>query len=392
MRPNQPGLLIYCQHLKGAGHYVRARELARACADRFRVCLVAGGRPVPSSSLTLENVEQRSIAGLWRPAGDILPIEVGCNLDETMLERTRQLINILEERKPDVLLIEHFPFSKWFFESEILAMLQAGRRLNPSLKVVCSIRDYPIGHEWNEDPDAYREKVVPLLNNCFDLLLVHADPQVVTLDQQFPWATDLQIPVRYTGFVSEPVPMASTTRSPGLCRPTRGDVVVSTGGLWDGWRLATLAIQAWRRLDCEGVVNGRCMHVFAGLDATGDQLAEFDNLVDGHALQIHSFNSSFLGILKNADLSISQGGYNTTMNVLSTGVRAIVAPSRRTQDQWPRALRLAEMGLLSYFDSERSGSAELATLMKRLLEIPPPRHELVLDGQTRASEGLWNLL
>ncbi len=49
-----------------------------------------------------------------------------------------------------------------------------------------------------------------------------------------------------------------------------------------------------------------------------------------------------------ADLSISMAGYNTTMNVLTSGVRAMVLPftGNDDQEQTLRAERLEELGIV----------------------------------------------
>ncbi len=50
--------------------------------------------------------------------------------------------------------------------------------------------------------------------------------------------------------------------------------------------------------------------------------------------------------MKKADLSISLCGYNTTMNILRTGVRSLVLPSNKDREQVIRAEKLEKQGIL----------------------------------------------
>src|SRR5690606_35839882 len=58
--------------------------------------------------------------------------------------------------------------------------------------------------------------------------------------------------------------------------------------------------------------------------------------------------ADFVTLLKNCTLSISQGGYNTVMEVLATGARAVLVPyaGGHETEQTVRARRLAERGIV----------------------------------------------
>src|SRR4029079_13912590 len=77
---------------------------------------------------------------------------------------------------------------------------------------------------------------------------------------------------------------------------------------------------------------------FQQLAATGDE----------HTI-VERLRPDFSARLKNAALSISQAGYNTTMDILSSGVRAVVVPyeAKGETEQRLRSEILASKGLLS---------------------------------------------
>jgi predicted glycosyltransferase len=53
--------------------------------------------------------------------------------------------------------------------------------------------------------------------------------------------------------------------------------------------------------------------------------------------------------MQKADLSISMSGYNTTLNILTTGVRAMILPftGNNDQEQTIRAKKLSALGIMN---------------------------------------------
>jgi predicted glycosyltransferase len=74
----------------------------------------------------------------------------------------------------------------------------------------------------------------------------------------------------------------------------------------------------------------------------------------GGRVDVQRFSPDFLAELAAADLSVSMGGYNTTMNLLAAEVPALVWPFARNREQGMRAGRLARLGAL-----ELLGEADL---------------------------------
>ena len=60
-------------------------------------------------------------------------------------------------------------------------------------------------------------------------------------------------------------------------------------------------------------------------------------------------------------------GYNTTMNILATGVPALVWPFAANREQRQRAERLADRGALKLIDSQDLNPDNLAAIMDRTL-------------------------
>ena len=252
-------ILIHAQHLTGVGHRVRSREIARELARAHRVQLVDGGRTVPWSDPGA-GLERVGIPALIRARRGLEPLDPGVGLEVALRRRARSLRDAAAALAPDIVVVEHFPFSKWELRGEILALLEAARTANPRLRVVCSLRDVcrRTRHEAAE-ADAWQAQVLRDLGAHFDALLVHADPQLTRLEEHFGSAAEIPVPVIHTGIVSQKPLDGASESAPQGC------VVVSCGGGAGGAELARRCLDAWRLLVRRAETRGRSLVVFGGL-------------------------------------------------------------------------------------------------------------------------------
>jgi predicted glycosyltransferase len=108
---------------------------------------------------------------------------------------------------------------------------------------------------------------------------------------------------------------------------------------------------------------------------------------------LERFRGDFQTLLRHCHLSISQAGYNTILDVLQAGARAVVVPFAEggETEQALRARILAERGLVHVADARAlsgpEGAATLAQAVERAVEAPAPvLGPLDLDGARRAAE------
>jgi len=381
-------VLVYAQHLSGVGHYVRIREIAGALAQEQRVVLVQGGRPVPrpDHGCVFDVVE---LPPLRRGPQGIEPLDRGRKLEEVLAVRAARLGRAAAELAPDVLVVEHYPFSKWELAPEIDALIDAARAANPDVELVCSARDIlrRTGHEHASD-GVWQRRVIATLNDRFDALLVHADPSFTRLEEHFAGAGELAVRVAYTGFVSEkpgPAVGDARARAAGLAAG-EASVVVSTGGGVGSAALVERVVEAWRRLVSRGADAGRRMQVFCGLFWSDDEIQKLRARAAGGRCVVLPFTSDFLHHVENADLSISRAGYNTCTNLLEARCRSLLLPDPRMSDQLFRAQRFAEHGLAEVVSGEEPSVAELAEAIEAALRRERPRHAFELDGAQRTCD------
>lgn len=392
-------LLFYCQHVLGMGHLIRSTEIVRGL-KAFDVSFLNGGEIVPGfelpASVNVINLPPIKSDAEFR---DIHAANGLHSLEQTKAIRTARLIAEYERTQPDVLMIELFPFGRRKFEFELLPLLQRIKATRSHTKVVCSLRDILVS---KRDQTRYENRVGELVNEYFDLLLIHADPRFQRLEETFPRARELRCAVQYTGFVAGTVPRAvasvssncKVARLPSTLATARGTVpqiLVSIGGGRVGAELLDCAMEASKLL-----VNQlpHRMLIFTGPYIPDNEFAALQTKATTH-IAVERYTTEFLAHLAQADLSISMAGYNTCMNLLATGTRAIVHPftGNNNEEQTIRAEKLARLGLLDVIHSHELTPQILAGKIVRQLKAKPAATPLLdLHGVEKTASLLGELV
>jgi predicted glycosyltransferase len=378
-------IVLYCQYVWGMGHLFRSVELARALSGH-RVLLVAGGQEV---ALDLPgHVELVRLPALFMDEHftTLIPGAGGRSVEAVQRQRRELLAALFEHARPEVFIVELYPFGRSAFGFELEPLLAAIRRnAYGRTRTVCSLRDVLVE---KRDIPAYEARVVDALNRWFDLLLVHSDERLLPLDESFSRLGDIRVPKVYTGFVApqpEPEKGGELRRDLGL-QPGEKLVVASSGGGRAGYRLLKPVLTACRQLQGR---RGLRLALFTGpFMAEG----EFNDLqaMAGGGLSVRRFTPRFLDFLSAADLSVSLAGYNTCMNLLVTGVPALVLPYARQREQPLRIERLKPCLPLTVLDEGDLAPERLAAAIENGLQLkrrlgPPPVN---LDGAARTARYL----
>jgi predicted glycosyltransferase len=358
-------LLFYCQHSLGLGHLARSLRLAEGLTDRFDVRLLNGGR-FPAGTAAPAGVDVLNLPPLGHDdRNELVSRDPAYTVEEACTRRTELLLAALADARPAVLLIEMYPFGRRKFEFELVPLLDAAAALGPARpKVVCSLRDIlvqrPIGQEKHD------QRAVTRLNASFDAIVVHADPAFARLEESFHPAIPLRAPVHYTGFVAPPAPAPVPDRLSRL--------VVSSGGGMVGEPLVRAAVEVHRDLF---IRTGLRTTVVAGPflpEPVWDWLR--DQATQSPVLEAVRRVDDLAGEIARSALSLSQGGYNTTMDLLRAGTPAVVVPyaDGSETEQTVRTARLAELGVLRMVPATALGDREglLAALTAAAAAEPAP--------------------
>ena len=265
---------IFCQSEVGSGHYVRCNNIRKG----------------------LKDCNLQSINGSYT--------------NEELKEVFAKQLKIINNYKPDVILLDGFPFMRYpWMESGLDFVLECVRNTWKNVKIVSSVRDICYPFKGGKNPTKWPALTVDFANEYFDAILVHGDKNFVKLDESFEHLNLIDPPVYYTGYVTDtykPEPQE------------RNGTVVSAGG----GRVA---------MDC----FDKAMELYDGTDWTfsvgpnhpKEHLEKFKKWAsDKKRVKIVYNVKNFRDLLAKYKLSISQAGYNTVMDLWMTDTPAKFVP------------------------------------------------------------------
>jgi len=375
---SQPRVLFYVQHLLGIGHLARASRVARALTENgFDLTLVTGGAPVGGfPGPGIKHVELPAVVASDQGFGGLAQMDGRPADEEFLAARRDRLLGLLADIKPDVVVLEAYPFGRRQMRFELLPLLDDIRMTSPKPLVVSSVRDIL----QEQTKPGRNEEILLLIQRNFDLVMVHGDPAFASLDQTFPFAAEIQDRISYTGLVAGPAPTPSTEAF---------DVLVSAGGGAAGHGLVRATVEAAKLISPRlkwGLITG------PNLPAV-----DFDAVTTAAPanVSIFRFRQDFPSLLASAELSVSQAGYNTVCDILLAGCRSLVVPfaAGGETEQTERAERLQAMGLARFITEHDLTPERLAGAVEAALAKPkPPANSLDVDGAARSAQVLRELL
>ena len=374
MKQQQPCLLFYCQHSLGMGHLIRSLTLAKQLASRFRIVFLNGGR-LPDAIPFPEQVHLIDLPSLEMGADNqLLSRQSEMSLAQIKAMRRQCIQSVYRSVAPDVLLIELFPFGRKKFAFELLPLLRQAQRSVPKPVVISSVRDILVDRQ--NEQQHHDDRARWLIDRYFDAVLVHADPQLTRLRDSFKPRHALQTPVYHTGFVSPKSDSADSEQH------SRSGIVVSAGGGIVGAPLFRCMIEAYPLIQ---QIQPIPITIVAGPFLPEDDWRYLQQQSQRLSnLTVHRSVPDLRAVMSKAAASISQCGYNTTMDLLQTGIPSLVVPySQATEnEQQHRAGQLADLGAVMVLPEQRLNASSLADKTLELLDFKPSVNMLNLNGAT----------
>ncbi|MEQ9640647.1 MAG: glycosyltransferase [Alphaproteobacteria bacterium] len=368
-----PRVLFWVQHLLGIGHVRRAATVARALDDvGLDVVFASGGFPVPGLDLGGGRLAQLPPVRATDLYFKELVDEHDRPIDDAWRDNRRDaLLALLAEVRPDAILTELFPFGRRQMRFELTPFLEAARAMTPRPVICASVRDILVA----QSKPGRNEEMVERLETYYDHALVHGDPAFIALDRTFPHAATVAGKLHYTGYV---VDARGTRRGAG--HDGWDEVLVSAGGGAVGDKLLRTAMAA-RALTA---YRDRTWRVLAGVNVADDALASLRaEAPDGVIVELS--RGDFPDLLMNCAVSISQAGYNTTMEAIRAGCRIVTVPyaGGLETEQTLRAEALAEHGVLQVVPEADLSPETLAAAVDAAR--PAARFDLDTEGAATAA-------
>jgi predicted glycosyltransferase len=366
-------LLFYCQSLVGLGHLTSSLLLIRELLEHADVDLIYGGQTVREfpehpgfRHLRLQTVLIDNESGVLFAADSDLDLKA-------VWDERRAAIDEFLSARYDATIVEFFPFGRRRLKQEILSLFERVRRSNTEIPILTFVREILVP----EGPETER-RIVALIDAHIHSVYVRGDPNIVRFEETFSLTHEIADKLHYVGYVSPPSPTHWPSRD--------NRIIVSQGGGEIGLILLRAAIEAAPSLPQYRFV------IVCSSRATAEECADLKARVSSSNVEIVPFLTNFQQHLMQSALSISLGGDNTLMDVISTQTPALAFPYMGNSEQVLRIGKLAAKGFIDQLAVEDLAPARLCMRIEAILKRSYPEQTLMLDGARVLSRRIRNLL
>lgn len=331
-----PKVIIHCQYVYGLGHLVRALHLAKGLAKHFDVYFLNGGEVVKNFDVDV-NIKFIQLPAIYKKedSTELTSVSDDVSLLECFELRDLMIRETVQMVKPNVVITEHFPFG-FLFEKEATKLINYAKETNSNTKIVCSVRDIIESTKGGNND----QKTIGILNKIYDLILIHGDEKLISVEYSFPLVKNIKTKLIYTGYVIDPDLLNNEKRST--------NIIVSVAGGRLGSELLDAVIEAFELVKTRSLYK---LIVFNGAFNDDFEATSKDN-------RVRYFNfdrKEFLKQLSQSDVSISLGGYNSTMESLYAGNKVVIYNREflgSNEEQDIRISTLKNLGLIDVISLE----------------------------------------
>lgn len=345
-------IVLYSHDTFGLGHLRRSRALAAALtqANPDASAIILTGSPVAGRFTFPERVDHIRLPGVTKLAdGSYVSQTLGLDIDETTNLRAALIRSAIEQYDPDLLIVDKEPTG---FRGELLPTLEMIRKTGHT-RTVLGLRDVldepeVLAAEWD------RKGALDAAERFYDEVWVYGVKSVYDPTEGLALSDDLRSRMYWTGYLrrdgveSDEVPEAPY-------------VLITPGGGGDGAAMVNLVLSAYEQ---DPTLEPRAMLVY-GPFLSGEVRDDFEARVDkldGRVTAL-GFDSRIEALFAKADGVVCMGGYNTFCEVLSFDKRAVIVPRTVPRlEQWIRASRAEELGLVRMLDENRDGMTTQAMI------------------------------
>lgn len=371
-------LMYCCRSEKHVGHLQRSIEVARKLSETMDVTIL-----VDDEGPVLVNVPQfvhlKSLPALpVDPDSNVFAFERSAQFKESIVARRDLILAMFERLKPSVVVIDNFPFNQHRLRGEVLPLIErAHNGVYGESLVVCTTDGIMVDESTGGEDRA--DKAAKLLDKYFDLVIVQSDPVFARLEEFFKPQDTMRTPLYHTGFV---VPEHNDVPLEG--DDVRDAILVSAGDGRYGGVLFRAAVEAQSVL---WPVSQRPMKIVAGPRLPEDEWRELLVRTKGmDGVIVTRLVDDLRAEMAWSRCSVSQCGYNTALNVITTQTPSLFIPCQDSQrrEQIVRAQRLVYWGGGRLLMPHHLNTASLIHEINQLLQFQPRRIRFDTDGATNA--------
>ncbi len=354
-----PRILFYSHDTFGLGHLRRSRALAAAIteANPLASALILTGSPVAGRFTFPRRVDHVRLPGVTKRAdGSYASQTMGMGIEEVTELRSGLIDTAVRQFEPDVLVVDKEPTG---FRGELLPTLEYLENSSRT-KIVLGLRDVldepeVLATEWA------RKEAVEATERFYDEIWVYGLRSVYDPTHGLPLSPGTQSRVHWTGYLRRDL-------GPVGEPPEQPYILITPGGGGDGKALVNLVLSAYEK---DPSLSPRAILVY-GPFLSGELREDFETRVaalNGRVTAV-GFESQIETLFAGASGVICMGGYNTFCEVLSFDKRAVIVPRTTPRlEQWIRASRAEDLGLVRMLDEKRDGLTA-DSMIRAIRELP----------------------
>ncbi|MEM7063975.1 MAG: glycosyltransferase [Cyanobacteria bacterium P01_B01_bin.77] len=387
-------LMVYSHDAFGLGNI---RRMLTICEYLLQTLpdisiLVVSGSPALHTLKLPEGLDYIKLPCLGRDTSGQLEARYLKGMPETLVRlRSHLILTAAAHFEPDVLLVDKKPQG---LRNELKATLGYLSRHCPHTKRVLLLRDILDApavtiQQW------HKNNYYQLSQQQYDQIWIVGTPEIFNLPHEYRFPLPLRRKVKFCGYLSRghgrtPRPLL---RQQLGAHPEEPLVVVTSGGGGDGQQLVKTYIESVHQQFCADKTVPKTV-IISGPEMPAKQQQQFQSEIAPYGnIQLLEFSDDLISYLNAADTIVAMAGYNTICEILSLRKTAVVIPrTRPVQEQWMRAKRFADRGLLYAIHPQALTPQKLwQTLQQSLNTKPYAINSFCLDGLPRIAQLMQNL-
>lgn len=338
-------VMLYSHDTFGLGHLRRSRALASALTayNPNASAIILTGSPVAGRFTFPEKVDHVRLPGVTKLTdGTYVSQTLGLDIDDTTNLRSGLIQTAVEQYDPDLLIVDKEPTG---FRGELLPTLDWLSRQGTT-RCVLGLRDVldepiALAAEWE------RKGAIQATEQYYDQIWVYGPRSVYDPTQGLPLSDATRARIHWTGYLRREVTDVAET-------PDTPYVLITPGGGGDGRAMVDLVLEAY---ELDPALQPDAVLVY-GPFLSGEVRDGFEARVarlNGRVTAM-GFESRIESLFAGAEGVVCMGGYNTFCEVLSFDKRAVIVPRTVPRlEQWIRASRAEDLGLVRMLDETRDG-------------------------------------
>ncbi|MFK7846202.1 MAG: glycosyltransferase family protein [Rhodothermales bacterium] len=382
-------IALYSHDTCGLGHMRRNLLIAQTLAEQFpsaSILLVTGAREVSSFQFP-ERVDAVSLPSLYKKANEVYAAR-SLDIDISDLIHLRSCIikTSIEAFNPDVFIVDKVPRGTMGELDETLAYLAQHTKAH----CVLGLRDILDSPEITKAEWA-GSRNTETIEKYYDSIWVYGDTVVHDLASAYSLSDDISRRMTYVGYLNPSVRLekANPDAQDNALLDLLGDqfYLCAVGGGQDGMEVS----EAFANASFPAGVNGL---IVTGPHMPPASAARLQELVDTKDhLTLVTFLPEPLHVYTAAKRIVAMGGYNTTLELLGIGARALIVPRVYPRaEQWIRSDAMQKLGLLDYLHPDELSAGSISDWFSAPVKKIKASEIIDMDGLKRIPELVRSLV